>query len=277
VTALATTPVKGLRLVQRDAVALEPAGVPGNRAFYLIDDRARLVNGKLVGVLAAVVADYEAGRAGDDAGESRDEAGEAGDGGGEAGEGRLTLTFPDGTIVSGAVGLGATVQTRFFSRRPTARLVEGAWSDAISEFAGRPLRLVMADPQTGGVDRGRGGVVSLISTASVARLERVADGREVDPRRFRMLIEVAGPVAHEEDRWVGRNVRIGTAVVAVRGHVGRCLVTSQDPDTGIVDLPTLDLLAYRRGLPTTEPLAFGVYGEVLDPGRVAIGDAVDLV
>ncbi len=39
----------------------------------------------------------------------------------------------------------------------------------------------------------------------------------------------------------------------------------------------LDLLrSYRGGLDTTEPLAFGVYGEVVEPGRVALGDRVEL-
>jgi uncharacterized protein YcbX len=228
----------------------EAGGLPENRRFYLIDDRGRMVNGKLVGLLTAVVADYDA----------------AGD--------RLTMTFPDGAIVDGTVGLGTAVETRFFSRRPSARLVIGPWSDALSEFAGRPLRLVKPDPAVGGVDRGRAGAVSLISTASVAHLEGLTDGREVDPRRFRMLLEVTGPAAHEEDLWVGRSVRIGAALVAVRGHVGRCLVTTQSPDTGVVDLPTLELLSYRRGLPTSEPLAFGVYGEVLEPGLVRLGDGV---
>jgi uncharacterized protein YcbX len=250
VTGLATTPVKGLRLVQRDELMLESTGVAGNRAFYLVDDRARLVNGKLVGILTAVRADYD----------GVDE--------------RLTMTFPDGSVVSETISLGLEIETRFFSRRPVARLVDGPWSDALSEFAGRRLRLVRADPDAGGVDRGRAGAVSLISTASVARLEGFADGREVDPRRFRMLIEVTGPAAHEEDEWVGRTVRIGGAVIDMRGHVGRCLVTTQAPETGVVDLPTLDLLSYRRGLRTTEPLAFGVYGEIVEPGRVKLGDPV---
>jgi uncharacterized protein YcbX len=250
VTALATTPVKGLRLHARAELSLEAGGVAENRRFYLIDDRSRMVNGKLVGILAAVSADYEAG----------DE--------------RLTMTFPDRTVVSAIVSLGGEVETRFFSRRPTASLVIGPWSDAISEFAGRRLRLVKPAPVGGGVDRGTAGAVSLISTASVAHLESLTGGREVDARRFRMLVEVTGPDAHEEDRWVGRNVRIGAALVAVHGNVGRCLVTTQSPDTGIADLPTLELLAYRRGLPTTEPLAFGVYGEVLEPGPVRLGDAV---
>ncbi len=92
-----------------------------------------------------------------------------------------------------------------------------------------------------------------------------------------MLIEIDGVAAHEEDGWVGRRVRIGAAVVVMHGHVGRCLVTSRDPETGEVDLPTLDMLGgYRRDLDTTEPLPFGIYGEVLEPGRVSVGDAVAL-
>jgi uncharacterized protein YcbX len=63
----------------------------------------------------------------------------------------------------------------------------------------------------------------------------------------------------------------------VRGHVGRCLVTTRHPDSGLSDLPTLELLSYRRELATTEPLAFGVYGEVLEPGRVRVGSVVALV
>ncbi len=97
------------------------------------------------------------------------------------------------------------------------------------------------------VDRGRQGGASLVSEASLARLAEIAGEDALDPRRFRMLIEVDGLAPHEEDGWVGRTFRIGDAAVRFRGHVGRCLITSRDPDTGVVDLPTLDLLGeYRR-------------------------------
>ena len=33
---------------------------------------------------------------------------------------------------------------------------------------------------------------------------------------------------------------------------------------------------YRAETETTEPLPFGIHGEVLEPGRVALGDAVAL-
>jgi hypothetical protein len=88
-----------------------------------------------------------------------------------------------------------------------------------------------------------------------------------------MSIEVSGIGPHEEDEWVGRRLSIGAAVVAVRGHVGRCLVTSRNPNTGAVDLATLELLGdYRRQADTTEPLALGIYGEVIEPGSIAVGD-----
>ena len=90
-----------------------------------------------------------------------------------------------------------------------------------------------------------------------------------------MLIEVDGVAPYEEDSWVGRKVRIGPTLVAMHGNVGRCLITGLDPESGITTLPTLDLLgSYRRELETTEPLPFGIYGEVLEPGPVAIGDPV---
>jgi hypothetical protein len=250
VTALATTPVKGLRICAREEVMLERGGVTENRRFYLIDERARMVNGKRIGILSAVRADLDSDTE------------------------RLTMSFPDGMQVSSIVQVGEALETRFFSRRPQARVVTGPWSQALSEYTGTQLRLVQADPAEGGVDRGLAGAVSLISEASVARLEAVAGGREVDTRRFRMLIEVSGPQAHGEDEWVGRTARIGEARVGFRGHVGRCLVTSQDPDTGIVDLPTLELPSYRRGAATSEPLAFGVFGEVLEPGLLRLGDGV---
>jgi len=223
-----------------------------NRRFYLIDERSRMVNGKQLGQLQAVVPDY------DDA------------------DRRLSLSFPDGAVVSGTVELGREIATSFFSRPATARLVLGPWSAALSGHAGRAVRIVDPGPGGGGVDRGRAGAVSLFSRASLSALAAVAGVADLDARRFRMLVEVDGARAHEEDGWVGREVRIGSALVAMHGHVGRCLVTSRDPLSGSVDLPTLDLLrSYRDDAATTEPLAFGIYGEVLEGGAVRVGDRVE--
>jgi uncharacterized protein YcbX len=251
VAALATTPVKGLHITGRDELVLDRDGVADNRRYYLIDERARMVNGKRLGLLSGVTADYDGAT------------------------GQLGMSFPDGTRAAGTVTLAdELIETRFYSRTTPARLVVGPWSEALSGYVGERLRLVQAADGKGAVDRGPAGGVTVISRASLAHLARVAGEQAIDARRFRMLVEVDGPGAHEEDAWVGRSVRIGGALVAMYGHVGRCLVTTRCPDTGVSDLPTLELLKYRRGLATTEPLAFGIYGEVVEPGCVRLGDAV---
>jgi hypothetical protein len=248
------TPVKGLALVAPEAVELTERGVADDRRFHVIDARGRLTNGKRLGVLQQVRPAW-------------DEA-----------SGVLTLTFPDGAVVSDAVRLGEDNVTIFYGRPVPGRLVVGPWNDALSQLAGEPLRLVQPSRAGAGIDRGRGGAVSLLSRASLEPLRAAAgvDG-PVDERRFRMLLGVDGVEAHAEDGWIGRSVRVGEAVVVPRGHVGRCLITSRDPDTGRPDMDTLGALRrYRRDVESTEPLPFGVYGEVRVPGRVAVGDRVDL-
>jgi uncharacterized protein YcbX len=252
VSRLAIAPVKGTRLSTVERIELGLAGVRENRRFYVIDVRDRMVNAKTLGALQTVVAAYwEPDR-------------------------RLALTFPDGRTTIDEVVLGDEVQTRFYSRTVAARLVEGPWSSLLSEHVGRPLRLV--EPVEGGAtDRIGKGPASLISRASLDRLASEAGVAELDPRRFRMLIEIDGVAANHEDRWVGRRARVGEALIAWGGHVGRCLITSRDPDTGEIDLPTLDLLGgYRGAVDSTEPLPFGIYGRVVEPGTIALGDAVTL-
>jgi uncharacterized protein YcbX len=117
--------------------------------------------------------------------------------------------------------------------------------------------------------------VSLVSTGSLEHLrEQIGVATPVDGRRFRMLFEVDGVGPHEEDSWIGRQVQIGDAELAIQGDVGRCVVTARDPDTGVADLPTLATLAAYRREGRDEPLPFGVKGTVHRAGRVRLGDRV---
>lgn len=252
VTGLSITPIKSTRLRAVDDIQLDRFGVRENRRFYVIDHRAHMVNGKRLGELTALVSEYDHERR------------------------RLALEFPDGTVLDEKIVQGPPVRTWWFSQEALARIVEGPWSDALTKYAGRPLRLVEAESV--GVDRGMAGAASLISRGSLQRLAQEAEREGIDCRRFRMLIEVEGVDAHAEDRWVGHTTTVGGAAIRWRGHVGRCLTTSRDPDSGEIDLPTLDLLrGYRGELESTEPLPFGIYGEVLEGGSVAIGDPVALL
>jgi uncharacterized protein YcbX len=248
---ITVAPVKALALVHRDEVELEPFGVSENRRFYLVDEHGRMINGKVIGPLVGVVPEY------DDA------------------SGSLSLRMPDGDTVAGTVEIGDALTTSFFGRPVAGRLVIGPWSEALSGLAGRTLHLVRTEEPGHGADRGSRAGVSLVGTASLGALAGAAGVDQVDGRRFRMLFGVDGFPAHEEDAWLGRLVRIGNAVVRPRGNVGRCAVTTQNPDTGVPDLDTLRVLSqYRGGVVTSEPLPFGIWGEVVEPGRVRLGDPV---
>jgi uncharacterized protein YcbX len=245
--------VKGLGLLYPSEVELTALGVMSNRRFFIVDEHRQMVNGKRLGQLVQIKPELDNAR------------------------NRLTLRFPDGAVVSGVVQLGDEVVASFLGRPRAGRLVNGPWNAALSEWAEQPLRLVA--PATGlvGVDRGVAGGVSVASIASVQRLAQELGVDEIERARFRMLFWVDELGPHEEDNWVGSQVALGDAVVEFRGHVGRCLVTGQNPRTGLSDLDTLGALkAYRDPALTTSPLALGVWGEVVSGGRVRLGDAVEV-
>jgi len=250
VVRISIAPVKALGLVHPDEVALTPSGVAGDRRFWLADGEGRLFNGKRHGPLVRVRPEW-------------DEATR-----------RLALTFPDGARAEGVVELGEPVAAEMYGLPLPSHRVRGPWAAALSEHVGEPLHLFWADG--GAVDRGgRGGTVSLVSRASLERLREEARAEQpVDGRRFRMLFEIDGVGPHEEDGWLGAQVQVGEAVIVVNGDVGRCAVTTHDPNTGVRDLDTLGVLAGYRREGSYEDLPLGVYGAVAAPGRVRVGDAV---
>jgi uncharacterized protein YcbX len=89
-----------------------------------------------------------------------------------------------------------------------------------------------------------------------------------------MLIELDGVEAYAEDGWHGRRLRIGDAVIRLGQRIPRCAMTTLAPDTGEKDFDTLKVLAQHRRVGTE--LVLGVYGDVEEPGRIAVGDAVQL-
>jgi uncharacterized protein YcbX len=253
VVRISIAPVKALGLVHPDEVELGPAGVVGDRRFWLRDADGRLVNCKTHGELMLVRAAWDE--------ETR----------------RLALSFPDGETVEGAVEPGAPVAAALYGLPHPSRSVAGPWQEALSRYAGEPLTLLWSE--AGAVDRGVGdGAVTIVSRASLERLRAEAGSeRAVDGRRFRMLFEIDGVGAHEEDEWIGARVAVGSAVVSPAGDVGRCVVTTRDPETAVSDLDTLKVLARYRRKGRTEELPFGVHGAVVASGRVRVGDRVRLL
>jgi uncharacterized protein len=247
VSRISLTPVKCFHLDHPGEVMLGRDGVVGNRLFLLVGaDGTRLRSAENSWPLA-LSASYDA----------------TGD--------TLELRFPGGeAIVGSAAGNGEHLALKVGGREQRVSIVPGPWESALSELGGRPLRIARVERDGDGMVE----PVTVMSSASVARLAREAGLETIDARRFRSLFELDGCAEHEEDEWEGSRVRIGEALVEIGEPVIRCAVTTRDPDTGERDLDTLRLIASYRGQGPEGEIWFARYGRVVEPGRVRVGDAV---
>jgi uncharacterized protein YcbX len=254
---LAVAVVKGTRLQHPGSVEVGPDGIPDDRRFHVVAASGRQL-GAVRSALTTIECDWEPAT------------------------GRLALRFPDGSVAEGVVGHGDQrgAFVPWDGNRPVAgREVVGPWSEALSAYLEEPVVLVEPTGRRRAVDVAP---LTLVSDASVARLEGEMGAERLGTRRFRMTLALAGLRGHEEDEWYGRRVAVGSCCLRITGPVPRCVVVTHDPDTGRRDHATLKgILAYRTPLPDSggKPVKapFGVYAEVEAPGAIAAGDDVRLL
>lgn len=253
VTRLSTTPIKGIGLHHPDEIEVLRTGAVGDRRFYLVDERESLFSIAKTGALLGITGHFDA-----DAG-------------------RLTLWESGVVVAEGDVVPAGSHTADFFAfKKVDGHLVPGPWDSVLSDRVGRPVRLVMADQCDGAHDVEP---LTLLGDASTRRLAEQAGVTDVDSRRFRMLIEFDGATPHAEDDWRGRRISLGTVVAEVGGPVQRCAGTTRNPETGGVDLRTLQLIGDYRGRQESvfgRGFNFGVYATVVTEGRIRVGDALVL-
>lgn len=148
-----------------------------------------------------------------------------------------------------------------------ARLV--AWAGELAE-EGRVKPAFVVRPSRGMTDSGFPSI-AILNGASLAALSEAA-GQPLAMERFRGNVWLDGLAPWAEFDLVGREIRIGEAVLLVRERITRCRATSANPDTGLIDVDTLGLLAAGW-----DHRDFGVYGEVVTGGRVAVGDRAEVL
>ncbi len=89
-----------------------------------------------------------------------------------------------------------------------------------------------------------------------------------DRRRFRPNVVVSGVDGFAERDWLGRELRVGAAVLRVVEPCRRCAVTTIDPDTAAVDPEVLRRVNDEFGG------IMGMYCAVVKPGTIAVADEV---
>lgn len=110
-----------------------------------------------------------------------------------------------------------------------------------------PLRLI-GDGVTPRYQDNAGGHTTLHGRASLAALATHMSAPDLSEERFRSNVAVDGLDGWEEQRWLGRDVRIGTVEFEAVIPKGRCLATHANPVTGERDLPVMqDLMAAYPG------------------------------
>jgi len=114
-------------------------------------------------------------------------------------------------------------------------------------------------------------VVSLINLASLRDYETKIGARR-HRRRFRSNIWFSGSPAWSERDWIGQHLQVGGAVLRVTKGTTRCPATEVNPETAERDANPVAELRNLYG-----HVELGIHAEVIEGGKFAVGDAIELL
>lgn len=261
-------PVKSLAGQAIGAATLDVLGIPGDRRFALRNlDTGKIVSAKLPRLGRELLA--------------------------------LAATIDDGTgrvgVTAGAEPLGAAgseeldralserlgVAVRIEAATTGDEIYESYWP----EIDGLALSGVQTDLPIA-MMTAKGTFVDLaalhvITTSSLRHLAALNPDSVVTAARFRpsVVIDTPGVDGFVENGWAGRAGTLGEARISITTAAPRCVMTTLDQPGLPGDKTVLQTLA-ASNRQTFDGLGdfacFGVYAEVLKPGRIAVGDPLVL-
>ncbi len=170
----------------------------------------------------------------------------------------LTITGPDATTVAAD------------PTQPAGRAAIGRYLIAFLGDEARGQPVFQHAPGHSFGDQ-RAPVVSLLNRATLRAFEAGA-GAVREASRFRANILFDADPPWEEFAWVGRHLRIGTAVLEVTKRTVRCAAVEVNPATGARDADPIRELKRLYG-----HAYLGIHAAVIEGGRVAPGDAITVL
>jgi uncharacterized protein YcbX len=94
--------------------------------------------------------------------------------------------------------------------------------------------------------------------------------RGADVRRFRPTVLVTGTAGDDEPSWVGRTVRLGSAVLEIVEPAGRCAMVQRPQPDLPRDVDLARTLIHEHGN------VVGLYARVIAGGPIGLGDPVSI-
>lgn len=271
-------PVKSMAGERLERAVISRRGIPGDRGWALYDEtRQGITNAKRLPLLRQCHVQYATDPASD------------------AASPPVRITLPDGSSIEAEATDSASRLSAFVGRAVHLRAL-GPLGGAVparipgqseSEETLRALNgLVPGEPMPDlehfTIERLRqlrhdnffdAYPIHLLSRSTLTTLSRLAPASIWDERRFRpnVLIHAIETEGFPELDWVGWRLRVGACVLQVVVGCPRCVMTTQPAD----DLPH-DPGVMRTLVRETKHVA-GVYAQVIEPGEVRVGDAIEVV
>ena len=271
-------PVKSMGGERLTAAALTSRGIPGDRGWAVYDElRKGITNAKRLAPLRTCRARYPSEPISD------------------AGSPPVEITFPDGSSVLTDSVDAARRLGELIGRSVSFRALGPAGSEAAPRVSsegespesirglngllpGEPMADMTAFPPERLRSLRQGNFfdalpLHLLTRTTLKTLARLAPESNWDERRFRpnLFVEADEPEGYPELGWIGRRLRVGTAVIDIVTGCPRCVMVTQPFD----DLPQ-DHRVMRTLVRETKHVA-GVYARVIAAGEVRVGDGVEML
>lgn len=269
-----TYPVKSMLGGRVDSVALASNGIVGDRMWALRDEqREAIASARRLARISRLAA------------ASRDDGG-------------AVITLPDGSTVATDDGdvnerLSAALQhpvsmwskqpaqnTDFYRRgRPDNPDVVADLRDIFGRVDDEPLPdFAVFPPEMVEFEYPPGNYfdcypLMIMTTAALRSLRAALPNSVVDERRFRpSLVIGSDATGHPEFQWIGRRMRLGTAEIQIGSACPRCVAVTREFGD---DMPS-DRAVLRHIVRDLDQNV-GVYATVVTPGRIAVGDPVEVL
>jgi uncharacterized protein YcbX len=268
-------PVKSMQGEPLEAAVLGRDGIPGDRAWGVRDEaRGDFFVGKRSAALMACRAWYEAQEVGSEA--------------------VPWIELPDGESlrsddpiaalrIGDLVGREVTVWPASLEARHAEPRDGRSLEDEMRELMGREAGEPMPDFSEPSPELlevyARGGPffdafpLLLLTTRSLQSIANASPQSHIDARRFRpsLLLETDEEGPFPEQRWIGKDLRVGSARLRVQSTCARCVMTTH----GFLDLPKDPQV--MRTLVRVADGNLGVYATVEGAGAVERGAVVEVL